>query len=466
MNKSSIQEYFNLQNAAFLKNSYPSYDQRKRLLAQLIRLLKEQQEEIIAAINKDFGTRSAYETKIFEFFPTLQGIRYILKHLQSWMRPRRYPVSIWFQLGRARVLPQPLGVIGIIVPWNYPILLTMLPLAAALAAGNRVMIKMSELIPTTGSLLKNLFENYFSSDLVTVINGDVTIAQAFTDLPFNHLLFTGSTQVGRQVMQAAAKHLIPVTLELGGKSPAIISDSFPIRKAAEKIMVGKLVNGGQSCIAPDYVLLPKSKLDEFIAEAKLITRKLYPQVLKNSDFTNIISEKHEQRLLNYLSDAQNKGATIIYLYENAENYYCAKRIMPALIINSGNDMLLLQEEIFGPLLPLIPYSSLDEAIGYIQQRAHPLALYYFDYNKKNIEKITQQTLSGGMTVNDTLLHIAQDALPFGGVGASGMGHYHGKMGFDTFSKLKPIFYQSRINFTWFFWPPYNKLINLLLKWIL
>jgi acyl-CoA reductase-like NAD-dependent aldehyde dehydrogenase len=382
------------------------------------------------------------------------------------MKPQRRSVSLWFQPGRAEIRPQPLGCIGIVTPWNYPLYLAIGPLTAAFAAGNRALVKMSEFTPSTATLFAELAARYFKPDELAVVGGDHELAQAFTRLPFDHLLFTGSTAVGRLVMKAAAENLTPVTLELGGKSPAIIAPGYPIAKAVARIMVGKCLNAGQTCIAPDYVLLPAGEEENFIAAARAVVASSYPDFERNADYTAVVNLRHANRLRGYLDDASEKGARLVPLADVPSKESGPQRLAPTLVLNTHDQMRIMQDEIFGPLLPVLTYKHIDEALAYVNAHDRPLALYLFDHDKQRIELVLNQTIAGGVTINDTILHIAQDELPFGGVGPSGMGHYHGREGFLTFSKQKPVFYQSRINGIGLFNPPYGKLFERLIKVLL
>ncbi|MBI4987608.1 MAG: coniferyl aldehyde dehydrogenase [Rhodocyclales bacterium] len=448
-------------------DSNPGWRRRDAWLDALERLIRENQTAIAEAIRGDFGNRSLHETQLLELFPSFEAIRHARRHLKSWMRPERRAVSMWFLPGRARVLHQPLGVVGVIVPWNYPLLLAVGPLVAALAAGNRVMVKMSEYTPATSDLFARLVVKYFSDDEVAVVQGDAGVAQAFARLPFGHLLFTGSTKVGYSVMRAAADNLTPVTLELGGKSPAILGPDYSMEKFAERVMVGKTMNAGQTCIAPDYVLVPAGQAREFIAAARKVVDACYPDILRTPDYSSIVGERHYRRLLGLVEDARGQGAEVVPLSAAAEPDAATRRIPPVALLNVGADMQVMQEEIFGPILPVVGYRDLDEAIAYVNARPNPLALYYFDHDRGRIEHVLEQTLSGGVTINDTLLHIAQDSLPFGGVGESGKGHYHGFEGFEAFSKKKAVFFQSRVNGMRLFKPPYGKvferMVSLLIR---
>jgi acyl-CoA reductase-like NAD-dependent aldehyde dehydrogenase len=442
---------------------HPGWRARDARLAALERLVGENVPAIAEAISHDFGHRSPHETQLLEIFPSLEGIRYARRHLKSWMRPERRAVSPWFWPGRARVLHQPLGVVGIIVPWNYPLYLAVGPLTAALSAGNRAMVKMSEYTPATSELFARLAAKYFAADEVAVVQGDAEVAQAFARLPFGHLLFTGSTRVGYSVMRAAAENLTPVTLELGGKSPAILGPDYPLEKFAERVMVGKTMNAGQTCIAPDYVLVPAGQAREFIAAARGVVDACYPDILRTPDYSSIISERHYQRLLGLVEEARGQGAEAVPLSSAGQPDAATRRIPPLALMNVTAGMQVMQEEIFGPILPVVPYRDLDEALAYVNARPNPLALYYFDHDRGRIGHVLEQTLSGGVTINDTILHIAQDSLPFGGVGESGKGHYHGFEGFEAFSKKKAVFFQSRVNGMGLFKPPYGRLFERMVK---
>ncbi len=452
--------------SAYAVTRMPDVQARRDALEQLDRLLTGNVKEIAAAISADFGNRSLHETQLLEIFPARAAVKDAKRHVKSWMKTKRSWASLWFLPARTELRPQPLGVIGIIVPWNYPVLLAVAPLAGALAAGNRVMIKMSEFTPKTGALFAQLISKYFSPDHVCIINGDAEVAREFSALPFDHLLFTGSTSVGKHVMRAAAENLTPVTLELGGKSPAIIGPECKIDEAAEKILFGKCLNAGQTCIAPDYVLLPRAQEQAFATAAQAVVARLYPTLAGNPDYTSIISLPHLQRLKGYLDDAAAKGGTVLAISPANETLEGTQKIAPTLVANVNDDMRVMQEEIFGPILPLVAYDNLDQAIAYVNARPRPLALYYFGNFDDHIQRVLDETVAGGVTINDALLHISQDHLPFGGVGPSGMGSYHGKFGFDTFSKLKPIYHQPALNGLSLFKPPYGKRFDSLIRFLL
>jgi coniferyl-aldehyde dehydrogenase len=439
---------------------------RMRSLRMLEKLVRENIPALCAAVDLDFRGRSHAETQLLEIFPSLEGIRHARRHLRSWMAPRRAPTNFWFLPGRSRVMLQPLGVVGVVVPWNYPIYLALGPLVSALAAGNRVMIKMSESAPATGELLARLVAERFDPALITVVNGGPDVARAFTALPFDHLLFTGSTAVGRHVMRAAAENLTPVTLELGGKSPAIVGRDIDVAQAADRIVFGKCLNAGQTCIAPDYALVPRDRIDAFCSAAAATVARMYPRLLGNPDYSAIIDDRHRARLAGYLEEARARGARVIELNPAGEDFAASPKMAPALVLDAPGDSRLMTEEIFGPLLPVVGYDTLDEAIAYVNARPRPLALYVFDHDRAAVERVLERTVSGGASVNETIMHIAQDELPFGGVGPSGMGEYHGRAGFETFSKRKAVFYQSRLNGLKLLRPPYGKRFASMVKLLL
>jgi coniferyl-aldehyde dehydrogenase len=456
---------FERMHAATRRSPVVERSRRQVQLDALSALVHDNAERFVTAISADFGHRSAHETRLLEVFPSLEAIRHNRSHVGAWMKPQRKAASIWFRPGRARIIPQPLGVVGIIVPWNYPLFLAISPLAAALAAGNRVIIKMSEFTPRTGELLAELVTRYFAADDVTVVLGDASVGADFARLPFDHLLFPGSTRVGHDIMRMAADNLTPVTLELGGKSPALVGPGYPLEKAAERIMVGKLMNAGQTCIAPDYVLVPAGREQAFVDAARAVVAKCFPAMATTPDYTAIINDRHYQRLQGYVSDAQERGARIEPLSAAAADA-TARRLPPLALLNVDDGMRVMQDEIFGPLLPILPYEDLDAAIAYVNQHPRPLALYCFENDSGRRDRVLNETVAGGVTVNDTILHIAQEDLPFGGVGPSGMGHYHGIEGFRTFSKQKAVFYQSGLNGMSLFNPPYGALFERLTKFLI
>jgi coniferyl-aldehyde dehydrogenase len=465
-----LQNRFSNARAQYALDRNPDASHRRAILATLEKLLIDNSAEIQAAISADFGNRSTHETQLLELFPSLSAIRHARAKLASWMSSKTRFASFWFMPARTEIRAQPLGLVGIIVPWNYPLMLAVGPMVAALSAGNRVLIKMSEFTPRFGQLFARLIAENFAEHHITVINGGADIAREFSALPFDHLLFTGSTAVGRHVMRAASENLTPVTLELGGKSPAIIGPEADLLEAAHKIIFGKCLNAGQTCIAPDYVLLPRGQELTFIEAAKAAVASLYPTLAANPDYTSIVNARHVDRLQNYLVDAASKGASITPISPANEQLaienQIVKKIAPTIVHGVKESMTLMQEEIFGPILPLVPYDSIDAAIRYVNDHPRPLALYYFGRDSNNIERVLAETVAGGVTINETLLHISQDELPFGGVGPSGMGAYHGKIGFDTFSKLKPVFRQPKLNGLNLLKPPYGKRVEKMLKLLL
>jgi coniferyl-aldehyde dehydrogenase len=455
-----------LMRGAQARDPQPTWETRAARLRALETMLQGHRSEIATAINADFGCRPTEETDLLEFFPSLSGIRHALRHGRRWMRPRRSLAGLAFLPARNMLMPQPLGVIGIIVPWNYPLYLAIGPLVDALVAGNRAMVKMSEFTPRFSALFAELIAKVFKADEVLVVNGDADVAQAFSALPFDHLLFTGSTAVGHHVMRAASANLTPVTLELGGKSPAIIGPGARFDNAVERIVFGKLVNAGQTCIAPDYVLLPRARMADFIGTAQRITAQMYPQLGQSRQYASIVSDRQYQRLVGLRDSALAAGARVHALSDTTDDP--ARRLLPPQLLSDVNDgMTVMQDEIFGPLLPLVPYDSIDEAIAYVAAHPHPLALYLFEQDQGLIDNVLARTVAGGVSVNDTLYHIAQHGLPFGGVGASGMGGYHGEAGFHTFSHMKPVFRQARFNGAGLMNPPYGarfrRMLDMLLK---
>ena len=454
-----LDRLFAAQRAAYAANPMPPADQRQQWLKALSELLSQERQALVEAISADFSHRSADETLLAELMPSLHGIHYASRHLKGWMKSSRRKVGMAFQPASAKVVYQPLGVVGIIVPWNYPLYLAIGPLVGALAAGNRVMLKLSESTPATGQLLKTLLGRIFPEDLVCVVLGEADIGVAFSRLRFDHLLFTGATSIGKHVMRAAAENLTPVTLELGGKSPAIVSRDVPLKDAAERIAFGKTLNAGQTCVAPDYVLVPQDRVGAFVEAYRQVVNNFYPTLTDNPDYTAIINERQLARLNGYVSDATSKGALLIPLFEQGQG----RRMPHSLLLNVTDEMTVMQDEIFGPLLPIVPYQDLDQAFAYINQRPRPLALYYFGYDKREQNRVLHETHSGGVCLNDTLLHVAQDDMPFGGIGPSGMGHYHGHEGFLTFSKAKGVLIKQRFNAAKLIYPPYGKSIQKLIQ---
>lgn len=452
---------FEAQRAAFRLNAHGSKE-RVAALRALEQALLKHQDAIVCAISDDFGGRPAAETIALELVPTLGEIRHALKHLKRWMEPRPVDVGWQFWPGRARVEYQPLGVVGILAAWNYPLFLSLAPAVGALAAGNHVMLKPSELAPRTAELIRSIIAELYPPEYVTVIVGDADTAAGFSRLPFDHLLYTGSAGVGKLVMKAAAENLTPVTLELGGKSPALIHPSYPLRRAAERILAGKLYNAGQTCVAPDYVLIPQERKNEFVNVAREVIANMYPLgFAANPDYTRIINTRHYQRLTGVVEEARRNGGEVMEIKPVVETCDQTNRVFPPTLVFGFNH----EEEIFGPVLPVVLYRSLDEAIEYINARPHPLAFYYFDDNSGRVREVLSRTSAGGVTVNDCIFHVGQPGLPFGGVGPSGMGHYHGFDGFETFSKKKGVFLQGRWTALSLLRPPYGETARRLLRFI-
>jgi coniferyl-aldehyde dehydrogenase len=452
-----LHQRFESQRAAFAREPYPAWTVRRDRLRRLQALLLAHETELAQAIDADFGGRPAAETELLEIYPSLEELKSAMRHGAKWMRPRRAPVAKWYLPARGRIVPQPLGVVGIIAPWNYPVFLSIGPLAGALAAGNRAMLKLSEFTPAFGDCFARLVAGTFAPEELTVINGDAGVAADFSALPFDHLLFTGSTSVGRKVMMAASANLTPVTLELGGKSPAVIAPGYPIEHAVSRILTGKLLNAGQTCIAPDYVLVPRAETAAFVSAARARAQKMFPAMLESGEYCSVVNARQYTRLTGYLAQATEQGGGVESLFTGAQRDDARHRLAPALIVDPPVKLDVMQDEIFGPILPVLPYDSVDEALQFIAARPRPLALYWFDHQRERIDGILRATHAGGVTVNDVLLHIVQDTMPFGGIGPSGMGQYHGRWGFDTFSKLKPVFEQSRLNLLDLFGPPYRPL---------
>ncbi len=460
----SAREIFDRQKAACLKKPYPSLEDRLYVLKKLERVLVENQESIADAISKDFGHRSAHETKILEIYPAVSGLRYTRRKLKKWMKVQRRHAAVTFLGARNRAIPQPKGVVGIIAPWNYPLFLVLSPLTGALAAGNRCMIKMAANSQTLCTVLHELFSSVFEQELVAVLPG--VSAGEFTPLPFDHLIFTGSPDSGKTVMKTAAENLTPVTLELGGKSPTIICEDFDIKQAAERILYGKFINAGQTCIAPDYLFLPETRVADFVEASKEVMKQRFPAIL-SEDYTSIVDAKSFDRLRATLNDARSKGAVLVHLVSDRQAIENLRKLQPMLALNVTEDMELMQREIFGPVLPIKTYTRIDECIEYVNAHARPLALYLFTKDRTLQRKVIMQTLSGGVCVNDCTMHVAQHDLPFGGVGMSGMGQYHGYEGFLEFSKLRPVFIQSSMPLsTSLIYPPYGKIFDRMYRMLI
>ncbi len=451
------------QRAAFAATPVPTADTRKASLLKLEAVLKREQGRIADAISADFGNRSRAETVLSEILPSLSAAAHARAHLASWMKPSRRTVGMNFKPAKNRVEYQPVGVVGVISPWNYPIYLTIGPLIDILAAGNRCMIKPSELTPSTSALLATLLGEIFPPDEVAVVQGDMEVGKAFSALPFDHLVFTGSTGVGRHVMRAASENLVPVTLELGGKSPVIVAPDFDIAKAASSVAVGKFFNAGQTCIAPDYVLAPAESAENFARGVLAEAETMFPKLNGNPDYTAIISDRHYARLNELVAEAEAAGATVLRHTDKPVGNI--RHFAPTVVLDPPLDGRLMQEEIFGPVLPVVGTASTEAAIDFVNARPRPLALYAYTKDAATERKILDRTISGGVTINGTLLHVGQDDMPFGGTGPSGMGAYHGHEGFLQFSHARAIHKPGFFSGFEFLKPPHGRKTRLALKFL-
>ena len=448
------------QRAAQIAEGPPSAAQRIDRLDRAIDLLVKNRREFEESMSADFGHRSADASGFTDIAASIGALKHAKSNLRKWMRPEKRASEFPLNLlgGASRIEYQPKGVVGVLSPWNFPVNLTFAPLAGVFAAGNRAMIKPSEFTEATSALLQSTISAAFDPSEACVFTGGPERGAAFTKLPFDHIIFTGATSIGRHVMRAAAENLVPVTLELGGKSPAILGRSADFQKAAARIMAGKTLNAGQICLAPDYAFAPEEKVDEFIDHAKSSVGALYPSGLKdNDDYTSIINQRHYDRLLGYLDDAKSKGAEIIELNPTNDDFSQQPhhKIPPTVILNPSEEMTVMQDEIFGPILPVKSYSKTEEAIDYVNRHDRPLGLYYFGADRAEEDEILAKTTSGGVTVNDVIYHVAQEDLPFGGIGPSGMGAYHGKDGFLEFSHKKAVYRQTGSELLKMMRPPYN-----------
>jgi len=454
-----------LQRAAYRANPYPDVEQRKSDLAALHRFLQENEAAIIKAIGADFGVRPATETRLIELFPVRQGIRDTMGHIAKWMRPQRRSVDhLVFPGASNRVIPQPLGIVGVMVPWNFPVFLSFGPLVDIVTAGNRAMVKMSDRSTNLARLLIDVFPRYLPVEKVAFFE-DLGRGPEFSKLPFDHMIFTGSGGVGRAVMASAAANLCPVTLELGGKAPAVVAPDYPIATAAERILWAKCMNAGQVCVNVDYLFLPEGSIDTFVAHAKRLVAERFPD-LNGPDYTTIIDQPAFDRLNATLADAKARGATVINLAPDQQLDAGRRKLAPHIVLGVNDEMTIMKEEIFGPLLPVKPYREADEVIAYVNAHDRPLAFYPFTNNKRLAERYITRIISGSVGVNEAIVQAGQHDLPFGGVGASGMGHYHGHEGFLTFSKLRPVFRQARISSIQLaMQPPYGKRAKLALDWL-
>ena len=434
---------------------------RKDRIQRAMKLLTDHADDLCKVMAADFGNRSPHQSMITDIAGTVNFGKYCLKHMDKWSRADKRHVQ--FPLGllgaKAEVRYEPKGVVGILSPWNFPVNLSFGPLMQIFAAGNRAMIKPSEFTEKTSLLTKELVEEYFTPDECAVFTGGPEVAAAFSELPFDHLIFTGSTATGRKVMESAAKNLVPVTLELGGKSPVFLGESADFAKAGERVALGKMLNAGQICLAPDYLYVPESKQDEAIHGVWQGTANMYPTLLDNEDYASVVTDRHFDRLQELVADARDKGAEVIEINPGNEDFSNTNaRKMPLTILkNVNDDMRAMQEEIFGPVLPVKTYRHIDEAIDYVNEHDRPLGLYYFGQDSNEREKVLTKTISGGVTVNDVIFHVSMEDLPFGGVGPSGMGSYHGVEGFREFSHARSFYTQPKIDVAKLggFKPPYG-----------
>ena len=470
MSNETIQEMENtlkLQKKLYVEEGIPSAELRKDRLARSIDMLKKYHEEILSAITADFGSRDPRAGFMSEIMSTIGSLNYARENVKNWMKDEKrksnpsQPFVVRTLMGllgaKSKIKYQPLGTVGVISPWNFPINLVLAPLGTIFAAGNRVMIKPSEFTPETSELTKKMFQEYFDPAEAAVFTGGTDVGAAFSSLPFDHLLFTGSTNTGKLVMKSAAENLVPVTLELGGKSPVIVDDDADMKSATTRIMRGKTMNAGQICLAPDYVMVPKGKSEEFYEKSKEAIEKSFETLKYNPDYTSVINEKHYERLNDLIEDAKAKGADVKVINPADEDFSQQEvhKIPPTLIMNPTEDMQIMKEEIFGPVLPVKEYENFQETINYVNSKDRPLGLYYFGKNKEREEKVLNNTISGGVTINDVIWHIGQEDLPFGGVGPSGIGNYHGFDGFKTFSHAKAIYRQFSADLLAPMMPPYS-----------
>jgi len=469
VNNDAMLAVLETQRAAFTAELPVSAATRKDRLTRLGKLLVDNADALCDAMSEDFGHRSKDQSMMTDISSALGEVKYARKHVEKWMQPQkrgvRFPLGVFG--ARARIEYQPKGVVGIISPWNFPVQLTFSPLADVLAAGNRAMIKMSEFTPVTSALVEKLISESFAPEEIAVFNGGADVGQAFSGLPFDHLLFTGATSVGKHILHAAADSLTPVTLELGGKSPTIFGESADIDRSTSRVALGKMMNAGQICLAPDYMMVPEGKEDDVIQGLSAAVTEQYPTLDANDDYTSIINDRHYDRLQGYLKDAEEKGAELIEINPGSEDFSASnKRKMPlTLVRNPTEDMKVMQEEIFGPILPIKTYKNVSEAIDYVNANDRPLGLYYFGSDSAEEQKVLSKTISGGATVNDVIFHIAMDELPFGGVGPSGMGSYTGHEGFKTFSHAKSVYSQPKMDIAKLggFKPPYGKATKATIK---
>lgn len=451
------------QRQAITRAPVSTAEGRRSDLKRFRRALLAAQHDLASAVDEDFGGRSRYETAFAEILVAVGSLQHAERHVEDWMRERPASLGWALQPARAYVFPQPVGVVGIMSSWNYPVFVSISPMAGALAAGNRVVLKPSEHAPRTAQVLRELIAATFTADHVAVVAGGADVGQAFAAERWDRLIFTGSTRLGREVMRAAAENLTPLTLELGGKCPALVCEDANLRRAAAAIAYGKFLNGGQTCVAPDYLLCPAPLMDHFVELLREAVARLYPNATDNADYTSLLREADFDRLTSWLSEAEAEGANIV---RHGESDRKRKRLAPSLVLSAPSQCLLMTEEIFGPVLPIVPYTDLDQAVAFVNARPRPLALYAFTTSQRIAERIREETVSGALCVNDTVVHAAAEGLPFGGVGASGFGAYHGQAGFDACSHLKPVFERQGPSLGALVRPPYGKWQERLRKLLL
>jgi coniferyl-aldehyde dehydrogenase len=460
-----MRRVFSVQRAASRQDPYPSESLRRDRIERLIQLLLAHQHELCKAVEHDYGRRSATNTRIFDILPPLNALKYARENLSMWMRPKRRRSNFPYNLigAKSEVNYVPLGVVGNLSPWNFPLTLSLSPMGGLLAAGNRVMLKPSELTPATSETLRELVERIFEVNEVNVVTGGGDVAAEFCKLQFDHILFTGSTNVGRLVAQSAAANLVPVTLELGGKSPVLVSETASLSQVASRVAFAKLTNAGQICIAPDYVFINARYTDAFVTHLRAAAKTMYPEGVGANDYVNIISERHAARLRAHLSDAEARGNRVIPLF-GAEKSADPRCVAPSAVVMTKQEGSLMEEEIFGPLLPIVEVESMQDALQRVRARPRPLALYYFGTDGREIEQVTHEVACGGLVINDVMTHFLQDDLPFGGIGESGSGSYHGREGFEHFSHAKSVFTQSKFfDIGGLLRPPFGKRIDRVLK---
>ena len=469
MSAQQMQDILSSQKRAYLNDGVVSTALRIDRLERAVNVLKNNQQNFVDAMTADFGHRSEHQSVFTDIASSIGPLRHAQKHVAGWQKKQKRKVTpgVLALLGaKAWVEYQPLGVVGVISPWNFPVNLTFAPLAGILAAGNRCMIKPSEYTPETSKAMAIALAEEFDADEISVITGGPETGANFSGLAFDHLLFTGATSVAKHVMRAAAANLVPVTLELGGKSPVVISRSAPMATTTDALMTGKMQNAGQICLAPDYVFVPEERMGEFVESSKQSVAKMYPTLVDNPDYTSVVNERHFERINNYVEEARGNGVEVVEINPAEEDFrqQPANKIPPTLVINPPEDSAIMQEEIFGPVLAVKSYAQLDETISYVNDHDRPLGLYYFGTDQKEVDQVLGETTSGGVTLNDVLMHISQENLPFGGVGPSGTGSYHGEDGFRSFSHTKAVFRQAKFNPAEKLGlrPPYgDKLMNLL-----